>query len=153
MTTGDRPGSGGQSPPAAAEHADEVLVDQRFDLGSIVTVRAAVAAHTDRLGLGARSADLAVLVHELASNAIRHGGGEGRLRLWTAGGALHCEVSDDGLGLPPGLPLLARRPPLDGVGGRGIWLARALCDHLDLVSTPRGTTVTATVLLADEGGR
>ena len=40
-----------------------------------------------------------VAVNELLTNAVRHGGGTGRVTLWRADGAVVCEVSDHGRGL------------------------------------------------------
>jgi signal transduction histidine kinase len=41
-------------------------------------------------------------VHEVTGNAVQHGGGRGRARLWYADGALRCRVTDDGPGLTGG---------------------------------------------------
>jgi anti-sigma regulatory factor (Ser/Thr protein kinase) len=40
--------------------------------------------------------DVVLAVHELAANAVRHGGGTGRLRMLVSAGRLRCQVSDDG---------------------------------------------------------
>src|SRR6266481_5226802 len=74
------------------------ILDQAFDAGSLYALRAAVAAHVSQAGLApGRSDDLVIAVHELAANAVRHGAGHGRLRIWRSDQALLCEVSDDGL--------------------------------------------------------
>ncbi|WP_430285336.1 ATP-binding protein, partial [Salmonella enterica] len=39
-------------------------------------------------------------VHEVITNAVRHGGGAGRIRLWRDGPQLHCQVIDSGAGIP-----------------------------------------------------
>ena len=39
---------------------------------------------------------MTAVAHELAANAVVHGAGHGRLRLWADGGFLYCQVSDDG---------------------------------------------------------
>jgi anti-sigma regulatory factor (Ser/Thr protein kinase) len=58
---------------------------------------AAVAAHAAEAGLSRqRVYDVAAAAHELAANAVRHGAGHGRLRLWADGSSLRCQVSDDG---------------------------------------------------------
>src|SRR2546430_17013587 len=86
---GKLPGAG---PPDAGVHAGpggrSPVLEQEFDDGSLYALRAAVAAHASRAGLSeGRTGDLVLVVHELAANAIRHGAGHGRLRLWTAAGA------------------------------------------------------------------
>ncbi len=79
-----RPGAG--SPP---------ILEQAFDAGSLYALRAAAGAHAARAGLPqARVHDLVVAVHELAANSVRHGAGQGRLRIWADGSALYCQVTD-----------------------------------------------------------
>ena len=83
-----------------------------------------------------------VAVNELLTNAVRHGGGAGRLALWQADGGVVCEVSDVGPGLPKpyggGGPV---RPAADQPGGWGLWLAEELTDTFQLTSGDGGTTV------------
>src|ERR1700727_3014048 len=81
-----------------AESAATPILDQAFDADSLYALRAAVAAHATQAGLPpGRADDLVIAVHELAANAVRHGAGHGRLRVWRAGHTLRCQISDDGL--------------------------------------------------------
>src|SRR5580704_8412911 len=81
------------------------ILDQAFDAGSLYTLRAAVAAHATQAGLPpGRADDLVIAVHELAANAVRHGAGHGRLRIWRSDQNLLCEISDDGLPEPQKAP-------------------------------------------------
>ena len=82
-----------------------------------------------------------VAVNELLTNAVRHGGGRGRVALWYADGWVCCEVSDSGPGLPPAVPRHPVRPAADLPGGWGLWLAEELTDAFDLVTGGAGTTV------------
>lgn len=124
----------------------EAALDQTFDATGLIALRSAVAAHAAELGLAAaRRDELILLAHELASNAIVHGGGRGRLRLWAVDGRIYCEVSDGGPGLPASLLTSGEQPPLGATGGRGLWLVRVLADHLDLRSGPDGSKITAIV--------
>jgi anti-sigma regulatory factor (Ser/Thr protein kinase) len=135
-----------QVPDAAP---DSVPLDQTFEANGLIALRSAVAAHATELGLAAtRRDELILLAHELASNAVVHGGGRGRLRLWAVDGRLYCEVSDSGPGLPDSLLTGGEQPPLGATGGRGLWLVRVLADDLDLRSGPDGSTITAVVLSA-----
>ena len=73
------------------------ILDQEFDSGTLYALRAAVQAHADRAGLPEdRASEVVLAVHELAANAITHGAGHGRLRMWDLTGALSCEVVDVG---------------------------------------------------------
>jgi anti-sigma regulatory factor (Ser/Thr protein kinase) len=141
---------------ASPVEAVEAVLDQPFDAASLIALRAAVAAHAGELGLSpVRCDELTLVAHELASNVITHGGGHGRLRLWTDDGHVRCEVSDTGPGLPAGITAGRQRPPLGATGGRGLWLARTLTDDLVLATGPAGTTVTVTVTVnnhVDSGG-
>lgn len=134
-------------PPVAAP--TQAALDQTFGADGLVALRSAVAAHADHLGLPAdRLADLVLAAHELAANAVRHGGGRGRLKLWRADGALTCAVSDGGTGLAHPETAGMTRPDPRSAGGRGIWLVRQLCDTVDIRTGPTGTTITVTLRLA-----
>lgn len=81
---------------------------------------------------------LMLAVEEIADNAIVHGGGRGLLRIWTSRRTLVCEVSDAGAGL---IDRLAGQL-LPGPGpGWGLWLARQVCDLVEMRSSAEGTTV------------
>ena len=110
-----------------------------FGPGDLGWLRGVVADQAKVCGLAERGEDLVLAVHELAANSVRHGGGCGTLRVWHDGSALVCEVSDLGWIIDP----LAgrRRPGLDQVGGRGLWLVNQLCDLVELRSSPAGTVV------------
>ncbi len=92
-------------------------------------MRRTVGAHADNTSLSAdRIGDLVLMVSELVSNTIRHGGGTGRLRLWTASGEIVCEVTDDGPGIPHRPS--PERPQPNASGGRGLWLVLTYADTM-----------------------
>ena len=127
-----------------AETADAALLIQDFAAEQITTLRHAVARLAGGVGLrGQRLDDFVLAVNEIVTNAVRHAGGVGRLRLWVQDGTVRCTVSDRGAGLPrewlDGPPA---QPSRFSVGGRGLWLARHLCDALTVRSGSAGTSIT-----------
>lgn len=82
-----------------------------------------------------------VAVNELLTNAVRHGGGLGRVAMWSAAGSVICEVSDSGAGLAVPREPHPARPPADQPGGWGLWLAEKLTDDFELTTGAGGTTV------------
>jgi anti-sigma regulatory factor (Ser/Thr protein kinase) len=100
----------GRAAPASAQ---ALLLDQEFDSGTLYALRAAVQAHAGQAGLSEdRTGEVVLAIHELAANAIAHGAGHGRLRMWERAGALSCEIVDAG---PGG----AGRPTVPSPGGAG----------------------------------
>ncbi|HEY6425086.1 MAG TPA: sensor histidine kinase [Pseudonocardiaceae bacterium] len=110
-------------------------------LGQLASLRAFIASYAAWAGATAQSVEQFVqAVDEVATNAIEHGGGSGVLQVWTGPHTMSCEVSDVGGGLRD--PLAGHLPPPTGrAGGRGLWLARQLCDLVELRSDSAGTTV------------
>ncbi|MGW7050681.1 ATP-binding protein [Streptomyces sp. NPDC054887] len=77
-----------------------------------------------------RRGDFVLAADAVATNAVEHGGGRGRLVLRRSPGALECTISDSGPGFASSvIPELA--PGLAGShGGRGLWLTRLITDRL-----------------------
>lgn len=114
----------------------------RFALAQLPGVRSLVAGHASEAGMApARASDLVLAVNELATNAIRHAGGRGVLRVWRAGGEVICQVEDSGWIEDP---LAGRRiPGLDQENGFGLWLVNQLCELVEVRTGPAGTAVRA----------
>ena len=123
------------------------VLDQCFDASSLSALRTATQACAAQAGMPAeRTTDVVIALHELAANAVRHGAGSGRLRIWDHAGALYCRVDDDG-------PTATRT---DGVAaqnladrwprepGHGLWLARQVADQMMLRCDSRGTSAVIT---------
>jgi len=111
-----------------------------FNLGTLGVVRTFIVQEAKEAGLGAtKGSDLMLAVNEIAANSIRHGGGDGTLRVWREDAALLCEVADAGW---IDKPLAGReRPALDQVGGWGLWLANQLCALVQVRTLLTGTVV------------
>jgi len=131
-----------QTSPTVEVIGTEVLLTETFDHSSITALRHVVASCVGTAGLsGDRLDDFVVAVNELLTNAVRHGGGLGRVALWRQDGDLVCEVSDSGAGLAKPRPLAHVRPAADQPGGWGLWLAQELTDSFQLTTGVGGTTV------------
>ena len=128
--------------PLPPPPADARQIEFERHRGALRRTRDAVRAHAHTAGLDDTATDHLILAaDELVSNSLSHGGGAGRIRLWTDGGAVVCEISDTG-GPLSGQPLLGRQlPGLNGPGGRGLWLVNQLCDLVQIRSSPAGTSV------------
>jgi anti-sigma regulatory factor (Ser/Thr protein kinase) len=111
-------------------------IEMGFTREDLALVRLFVSEHAGE-AVDDRLPDLVLAVHELATNAVRHGGGRGRLRMWAENGSLLCEVSDGGHIADP-LAGRERAPDAHG-GGRGLWLVNHLCDLVQVRTSQAGT--------------
>ncbi|MFB9850418.1 ATP-binding protein [Micromonospora andamanensis] len=148
----------GSPPPRTVvpiEHA--LLIADAFDQAQVTELRHSVAACARTAGLrDERLDDFVLAVNELITNAVRHGGGQGWLRLWEEPGLVLCEVADHGQGISTQDLDNRSRPAPETAGGWGLWLARELTDAMDVDTGPAGTTVriiTATTPAEQHVGR
>jgi anti-sigma regulatory factor (Ser/Thr protein kinase) len=130
------------SPAHAGPDAGSDLLVATFTREELDEVRHRVQAVSDRHGLRDDAlSDWVTAVNELMTNAVRHGGGGGRLRL-RFDGRLVCEVRDAGAGFVVTGRLGDRpRPALSASGGMGLWIVGQMADVLSVDSGPGGTTV------------
>ncbi len=122
-----------ETPPVLAISEATRLADLRHRLGAVLT------AHVHDPDL---AGDLHLAVSEVASNAFRHGVPPVSARVWAGPDQVICEITDRGVGFSD--PLAGFQPahgPDLGRGGMGLWLARKLFDHVDLLPGPDGLTV------------
>jgi anti-sigma regulatory factor (Ser/Thr protein kinase) len=104
------------------------------DVSDFIGLRHAVAAELTEVPARPEVIeDFLLAVDEMTSNALRHGRPPVSLRLWTAEDRLVCTIADGGPGWDDPF---AGYGPAHGAdlsrGGMGLWLARQLCDHVDL---------------------
>jgi two-component sensor histidine kinase len=134
----------------------------RFDSATLHVLRADVQARASRAGFpDDRVEDMVLAIHELAANAVCHGAGAGRLRIWNVAGSLHCQVGDGafvsgypatpGDGHKQGEATETESPPLpSSVGswlatpGHGLWVVQQVADQLRVTSSTQGTSATGT---------
>ena len=108
--------------------------------GSLLELRRAIA---DDPALGSlsdeRRSDLVFAINEAASNAVKHGNVTCMTRIWHDGDEVVTEVSsasgvDD-------VMAGRRRPAVDALEGRGLWLINQLCDLVEMRSDTSGMTL------------
>jgi len=118
------------------------LLAADFDAATLANLRGQLNRCGAASGLGDLNLSNFVLaVNEIATNAVRHGGGSGHLRLWQLDPDLWCEVADHGAGIPASRLNGFHRPQPGHIGGWGLWLARHLCVSLDIETGKTGTRV------------
>lgn len=142
---------------ASMAHAGDVVVDRatRASLGAatlavpslevevadVAAIREAVlAAAGDVLGPERRQ-DLALVVSEMATNAVRHGRPPACLRAWRRTAGVVVQAVDHGDGIAD--PYADLRPPPGGENGYGLWLIGQLADRMAVERRDGATVVTA----------
>jgi anti-sigma regulatory factor (Ser/Thr protein kinase) len=91
--------------------------------------------------------DVVLIVDELVTNAVVHGGGRVRLVLRLDGAQLVGEVGDGSRGAPR-----AREAGADAESGRGLWLVAALAAEFGVRPEGAGKTLWFTRRLAFDHG-
>ncbi|MFD5825600.1 anti-sigma factor RsbA family regulatory protein [Lentzea sp. NPDC060358] len=117
--------------------------------GAMAAVRAFAREHAVKFGLAPdRLDDFALAVTELATNSVRHGGGESTVRVWTENESIVCQVNDNG----HITDVLAGRTPVHAnePGGRGLLLVNRLADLVRTQTTSSGTAIQVRFDLGDK---
>ena len=149
-----------------------LILDITFDSATLRALRADVHASASRIGFpDHRVEDMVLAVHELVANAVQHGAGAGRLRIWDLAGTLHCRVDDGALAFDdPADPAAPAADPEDvkaaattspagrsvatawSIPGHGLWVVRQVADDLRVMSSPQGTSAAVTFNPSPVGG-
>lgn len=103
---------------------------------SVAQIRRFAVEACQEAGADGVSDTVALLVSEVATNALVHGSGEVHVNVSTAGAVVRVEVDDDGGGLP-----MRRQAGPDAEGGRGLALVDALATSWGVQPTALGKTV------------
>ncbi|TQN42671.1 anti-sigma regulatory factor (Ser/Thr protein kinase) [Blastococcus colisei] len=119
------------------------------DVTDFVGLRRAVAAELSTVRASRDTVeDYLLAVDEMTSNAVRHGRPPVSLRLWIGEDRVVCSIDDRGPGFDDPF---AGYGPAHGDdlsrGGMGLWLARQLCDHVDISGDDEGAHLRLTVRL------
>jgi hypothetical protein len=78
--------------------------------------------------------------NEVFAYLTARGDGPATVRLWSRADNLICEI--DQSGATNGDPVLGLRPPgPEAADGEGLWLARQICDHMDVRATDAGLSI------------
>jgi anti-sigma regulatory factor (Ser/Thr protein kinase) len=122
-------------PPPPAQGVEWLPV-----FGDMAPVRQFIADHAVRMGVPAgRLDDFTLAVNEVATNAVRHGAGHGEMRLWATDRRVVCEITDPGTATDNFLGFL--RADAHAEQGHGLWIARQICDLLEMRTGDAGTSV------------
>lgn len=122
-----------------------VILAEDFTAATVTALRHRLKTTVTTAGLAGEDAyDFVLAVHELVTNAVRHGGGRGHLQLSQHDDVLVCEISDQG---DPSAELPVQLSPADIPGGRGLWLAHQFTEGLILTRGVDGVTATVTACL------
>jgi anti-sigma regulatory factor (Ser/Thr protein kinase) len=124
-------------------------VEELFDLGDLPSLRRRIGSFAIEAGLsGTRTEETVLAVNEIATNAVLHGRPPSSVRGWYADDEIIVEVTDAGDGIQNALAGQLP-PPAERPGGRGLWLARLVCDAVE-VCNAGGCTVTMHVGTPEE---
>ena len=136
--------AGAREPAADAlpARAGGALLDRTFGRDDIATIRHAAQDRLKASGFsGDRLHGFVLALNEVITNVVLHAGGSGRIVLRVDDSSLWCTVTDAGPGIPQHYLSPPDVPEAFEVGGRGIWLAYALCDEVTMATGPIGTTL------------
>jgi anti-sigma regulatory factor (Ser/Thr protein kinase) len=119
--------------PVFAVDDARTLAGLRHQLGAVL---ASLVPDRDEQG------DLHLAASEIASNAFRHGVRPVSARVWADGDRIVCVISDRGTSYGDPFSGFVPAHGMDlSRGGMGLWLARKLWDHVDVLPGPAGLSV------------
>jgi anti-sigma regulatory factor (Ser/Thr protein kinase) len=119
--------------PALAVDDARTLAGLRHQLGAVLA-----GLVPDR----EQQEDLHLAASEIAANAFRHGVRPVSARVWGDGDRIVCVISDRGTSYSdPFSGFAPAHGPDLSLGGMGLWLARKLWDHVDVLPGPTGLSV------------
>jgi anti-sigma regulatory factor (Ser/Thr protein kinase) len=119
--------------PVFAVDDARTLAGLRHQLGAVI---ASLVPDRDQ------QEDLHLAAAEIAANAFRHGVRPVSARVWADGNRVICVISDRGTSYSDPFSGFTPAHGLDlSNGGMGLWLARKLWDHVDVLPSDAGLSV------------
>ncbi|MYS79095.1 ATP-binding protein [Embleya scabrispora] len=124
-----------------------------FGASDLCLVRTMVRRHADAVGLADDRPDCLVLaVHEIAACAVTVGSKPALLRCVPRAGQVVCEIHASGEEHNGcGRRAFPRLTDKHETPGRGLWIARALCDEVEVAECAQGVMVRMTMHLTASG--
>jgi len=119
----------------SAEYSLARLTFRRADLPDVRRFATAFAARAG-IEAGTRLADFVLAVNEAAVCVVSHGPCTARLRLWTTGARVLCEIHGDGMLLGHG-PRATEQSDAEALRRH---LLQRICDHARVEAGPQGVT-------------
>jgi anti-sigma regulatory factor (Ser/Thr protein kinase) len=125
--------------PVFAVDDARTLAGLRHQLGAVI---ASLVPDRDQ------QEDLHLAAAEIAANAFRHGVRPVSARVWADGNRVICVISDRGTSYSDPFSGFTPAHGLDlSNGGMGLWLARKLWDHVDVLPSDAGLSVRLSIRL------
>jgi len=121
------------APDDAAPHAERAAITLPAATESVPQARRFV---DERLPESCWADDVALLVSELASNAVRHARSPFTVAVGCDASMVRVEVTDDSPAVP-----VPQAPPVDAVTGRGLMIVQALARRWGVETTESGKVV------------
>jgi anti-anti-sigma factor len=141
--TADAAAGAHDGPDGRAASLIEIL-DEPFDFERLSAIRQQLSRYAAGSSMPEHEQyKLLLAATEVMTNAVRHGGGSGRIVVTGRDSRIFLEISDRGHGIPRRFRERPRPRP-GRIGLYGLWLVRQICERVDIDTGPGGTTVRLT---------
>ncbi len=130
----------GAQEPNGQDDEQRTLMREPVSVRNLAELRHHVLELAAQAGLSTNRAQaFAFAVNEAVANALAHASGGELVVVQDDQRRLVAEVRDAGPGMPCSIAFTL--PPPQAIGGRGMWLAAKLADHINIDADQHGTTI------------
>ncbi|WP_031172373.1 ATP-binding protein [Streptosporangium roseum] len=137
-----------QAPPEGETAADGVRTLSLPIAGDLAGIRRLARRFLEPEALDEmREKNFILAVSEAANNVLDHAGTGGTIILRRGAGRVVAEISDRA-GLLTDTEAGTVPPPVGSRRGYGLWLMRQMCDGVEILHDPAGSTIRLTILRA-----